>query len=404
MAKRPLLYIGLMSGTSADGIDAALIEVTPTPKPFGIRLVHHVHVTFSRSLQDRIHRISREGRVHEICELNFDLGRRFAGAANRLMKAAAVSPSSIRAIGSHGQTIHHLPNGRHGSTLQIGESAVIAEETGIPVVSDFRVADMAAGGQGAPLVPFIDWILFRHSTEHRIVQNLGGIGNLTFLPAGAGLDSIRAFDTGPANMVIDGLMRRFTSGKATFDRNGSYGRAGTVSVELLSRLKRHPFFRKAPPKTTGREVFGEVFVERLIAKGISLGLRAQDMVATATALTAWSIAEAYRRFVFASVVPSDWDFRVIIGGGGAKNPFLQELLAKELAGLAPVGTHEDHGINSSAKEAMAFAALAHAHVESIPGNLPKVTGAKRPMVLGKLTGSSSWGLRRAPAEPISFQK
>lgn len=386
MAKRPLLYVGLMSGTSADGIDAALIEVTQTPKPFGVRLVNHVHTPFSRALQGTIHRISREGRVDEICELNFELGRRFGAVANRLLKVAMIPSSAVRAIGSHGQTIHHLPKGRRGSTLQIGEAAVIAEMTGIRVVSNFRVADMAAGGQGAPLVPFADWILFRHPKEHRIIQNLGGIANLTFLPAGGGLESVTAFDTGPANMVIDGLVRRFTSNRSAFDRNGRIGRTGTISVELLFQLKRHPFFRKAPPKTTGREMFGDEFTERLIAMGTSLGLAPSDMVATATALSAWSIAEAYRRFVFPSVA-SNSVFRVVLGGGGAKNSFLRELLAMELGGLAQVGTHEAHGINSNAKEAMAFAALAHAHLNLIPGNLPQVTGARHSMVLGKLTAS-----------------
>ena len=391
MAKRSLLYIGLMSGTSADGIDAALVEVTSRPAPFGIKLLRHLHVPFARGLQDRIHRICREGRVDEICELNFDLGRRFAAAANRLVAAVGVSPASVRAIGSHGQTIHHLPNARRGSTLQIGESAVIAEETGIPVVSDFRVADMAAGGQGAPLVPFADWILFRHPTEHRIIQNLGGIANLTFLQAGSDLESVTAFDTGPANMVVDGLVKRFTSGKRTFDRNGRIGRAGNVSDKLLAQLKRHPFFRKAPPKTTGRELFGDAFIERLFSEASALRMSSQDTVATATALTAWSVAEAYRRFVFPSVAPSASPFRVILGGGGARNPFLRELLAVELNGLAAVGIHEDHGINSGAKEAMAFAALAHAHLESIPGSLPKVTGSRRPMVLGKLTSGQRSG-------------
>ena len=239
---RPLLYIGLMSGTSADGIDAALIQVTPSPAPFGVQLVEHAHTPFGRALQETIHRISRDGRVDEICELSFELGRRFGAAANQLLEKAKMSSSAVRAIGSHGQTIQHLPRGRRGSTLQIGEAAVIAERTGIPVVSDFRVADMAAGGQGAPLVPFADWILFHHSQEHRIIQNCGGIANLTFLPAGGGLAAVKAFDTGPANMVIDGLVRRFTSNRSAFDRNGRIGRTGTISVELLSQLKQHSFF------------------------------------------------------------------------------------------------------------------------------------------------------------------
>lgn len=386
MAKKPLLYVGLMSGTSADGIDAALIEVVPKPAPFAIRLLTHVHVPFSRKVQDQIHRISRDGRVDEICELNFYFGRRFASAVKRLLEMAKVSASSIRAIGSHGQTIHHLPNGRFGSTLQIGESAVISEETGIPVVSDFRVGDMAAGGQGAPLVPFTDWILFRHPTENRIIQNLGGIANLTFLPAGGELDSVRAFDTGPANMVIDGLVRRFSSGRMTFDRDGRMGRSGKVSQELLSKLKMNRFFRRTPPKTTGREEFGDSFVDKVAAMGEARGLSETDIIATATALTAWSIADAYRRFVFPLPVVSGRQFQVILGGGGARNPLLRELLLRELDGRAVVAAHEDHGIESSAKEAMAFAVLAHACFMGMPGSLSAVTGVRRPVVLGKITG------------------
>lgn len=384
MPKQPQLYIGLMSGTSADGIDAVLIEVTPKPKPFGIRLLHHDHQPFSRTLQERIHRISREGRVDEICELNFELGRRFGDAANRLLKVTKVPASSIRAIGSHGQTIHHLPNGRFGSTLQIGEAAVIAEKTGIPIVSDFRVADMAAEGQGAPLVPFVDWILFRHPEEHRIIQNLGGIANLTFLPAGSDLGAVTAFDTGPANMVVDGLVRHFTGGRKTFDRDGAMARSGIQSGKLLSHLTRHPYFRLQPPKTTGREVFGDLFVQNIIVRADELGLKPEDIISTATALTAWSLADAYRRFIFPRI-EAERTVRVILGGGGAKNSFLRNLIAKELIGRCSVETHEDHGIPSEAKEAIAFAALAHARLDGIHGNLPAVTGAKRPVVLGKLS-------------------
>ncbi len=384
MPRKPLLYIGLMSGTSADGIDAALVEVVGKPAPFGVRLLCHLHVPFTRTMQDRIHHISRNGRVDEICELNFELGRRFAAAANRLLEETGLPAEAIRAIGSHGQTIHHLPRGKRGSTLQIGEAAVIAEETGIAVVSDFRVADMAAGGQGAPLVPFADWILFRHPKEHRIIQNLGGIANLTCLPAGGGLDAVTAFDTGPANMVIDGLVQGFTEGRRRFDRNGAFGRSGKISSALLHRLQKRPFFRRPPPKTTGREMFGESFVDDFVSQGTALGLSPADMVATATALTAWSIAEAYRRFVLpglAAVSP----VRIILGGGGARNRFLHGLLAEELAGHGVIETHERHGVASEAKEAMAFAALAHAHLVGVPGNLPAVTGASRPVALGKLT-------------------
>jgi anhydro-N-acetylmuramic acid kinase len=268
--------------------------------------------------------------------------------------------------------------------LQIGEPAVIAERTGVTTVADFRVRDMAAGGQGAPLVPYSDWVLFTDSTRPRIIQNIGGIGNLTFLPPRAELDDVIAFDTGPGNMVIDALLTALTHGRQTFDRNGHLAARGTVSEDLLAELMAQPFLRRRPPKTTGREEFGEIFVGRMLASAHRLHLRAEDMVATATALTAASIAEAYRRFVFPKLKAADLGrLQIILGGGGTKNPTLRRMPARQI-GVGELLTHEDFGIANAAKEALAFAILAHQTLLGKPSNVPSATGACRAAVLGKI--------------------
>jgi anhydro-N-acetylmuramic acid kinase len=322
--------------------------------------------------------------VAEICELNFALGERFAQAALTAIRQAKRKPGDIAAIGSHGQTIHHLPNARTPSTLQIGEAAVIAERTGITTVADFRVRDMAAGGQGAPLVPYADWALFTDKTRPRIVQNIGGIGNLTFLPPRAELDQVIAFDTGPGNMVMDALVTALTRGRQTFDRDGRWAARGHVSEKLLAEMTAHPFLRRRPPKTTGREEFGEMFLGRMLASARRLRLRPEDMVATATAFTAATIADAYRRFVFPKIKADERGaLQVILGGGGAKNPTLRRILAERIS-AGELLTHEDFGIANAAKEALAFAILAHETMLGNPGNVPTATGARRAVVLGKI--------------------
>lgn len=377
-----------MSGTSADGIDAVVAEIAGGGRQLRAHVVAQVHQPFSPVMRQRILRLCLHGTVAEICEMNFVLGEQFARAALAVIRRAKRKPGDIAGIGSHGQTIHHLPNARMPSTLQIGEAAVIAERTGITTVADFRVRDMAAGGEGAPLVPYADWALFTDQSKPRIVQNIGGIGNLTFLPPSAELHEVIAFDTGPGNMVMDALMTTLTQGKQTFDRDGRWAARGSVSEALLAELMRHPFLRRRPPKTTGREEFGEVFVQRMLASARRLRLRLEDMVATATAFTAESIANAYRRFVFPKLTAGGRGaLQIILGGGGAKNPTLRRMLAARI-GAGELLTHEDFGIANAAKEALAFAILAHETLLGRPGNVPNATGARRAVVLGKILPGS----------------
>ncbi len=373
-----------MSGTSADGIDAVVAELAGSGRQLRARVLAHVHRSFAPAMRQRILHLCLHGTVAEICELNFVLGEQFARAALAAIRRAKRQPADIAAIGSHGQTIHHLPNARTPSTLQIGEAAVIAERTGITTVADFRVRDMAAGGQGAPLVPYADWALFTDQTRPRIVQNIGGIGNLTFLPPRAALDQVVAFDTGPGNMLMDALMAVLTQGRQTFDHNGRWAARGQVSEKLLAELMRHPFLRRHPPKTTGREEFGELFLSRVLASARRLRLGPEDLVATATAFTAASIADAYRRFVFPRLTAGERSgLQIILGGGGAKNPTLRRMLAERI-GVGELLTHEDFGIANAAKEALAFAILAHETLLGHPGNVPGATGARRAVVLGKI--------------------
>ena len=373
-----------MSGTSADGIDAVVAEISGSGSGLRARVVAHMHRAFAPALRRRILDVCLHGTVSEICELNFVLGEHFARAALASIRQAKLRPGEITAIGSHGQTIHHLPNARTPSTLQIGEAAVIVERTGITTVADFRVRDMAAGGQGAPLVPYADWALFTDALRPRIVQNIGGIGNLTFLPARAELADVIAFDTGPGNMVMDALVSRATRGRQTFDRNGLGAARGRVSEKLLAEMMSHPFLRRRPPKTTGREEFGEPFIRRVLASAKRLRLRDEDVIATATAYTAATIAAAYRRFVFPRLTPSALGkLQIILGGGGAKNPVLRRMLSQRL-GTGELLTHEDFGIANAAKEALAFAILARETLLGRPANVPNATGARRAVVLGKI--------------------
>ncbi len=373
-----------MSGTSADGIDAVVARISGAGRRLRARVLAHTHQGFPPVLRRRILEACLHGTVAEVCELNFLLGEHFARAALGAIRRARLKPADIAAIGSHGQTVHHLPNARTPSTLQIGEPAVIAERTGITTVADFRVRDMAAGGQGAPLVPYADWALFTNDTRPRIVQNLGGIGNLTFLPPRAELEDVLAFDTGPGNMVMDGLMAALSRGRQTFDRDGRWAARGRVCDKLLAAMMAHPFLRRRPPKTTGREEFGEAFIKRVFRLARRLRLRPEDMVATATAFTAASIAEAYRRFVFPKLKAAELDrLQIILGGGGAQNPTLRSMLARQI-GVGELCTHEDFGIANSAKEALAFAILAHETLRGRPGNVPAATGARRAAVLGKI--------------------
>jgi len=349
-----------------------------------VRLMGHVYQRFAPAFRRRILAACLHGTVAEICELNFELGEQFASAAQAVIKQVKLKPGQIVAIGSHGQTVHHLPNAKFPSTLQIGEPSVIAERTGITTVADFRVRDMAAGGQGAPLVPYADWVLFADKVRPRVIQNIGGIGNLTFLPPRAQLTDVIAFDTGPGNMIIDATVATLSDGKQTFDRDGRWAAQGKVSERLLAHCLTHPFLKRRPPKTTGREEFGEVFLKQMLTKARQLRLPAADIIATATDFTAASIADAYRRFILPKLNAKELPgLQIVIGGGGVRNATLLRRLQDRI-GFGTVCSHEDFGIDSSAKEPLAFALLAHATLRGTPGNVPSVTGARRAAVLGKI--------------------
>ena len=379
------IFVGLMSGTSADGIDAVAVKLLGVV-PVRASVLAHTRHPFPAEVRKAILTLATAGTVAEVCELNFALGARFGRAALSVIRKAGLTPDQIKAIGSHGQTVRHLPNARTRSTLQIGEPAVIAELTGVTTVADFRVADMAAGGQGAPLVPYADWALFADGQRARIIQNIGGIANLTFLPRASGVEKVIAFDTGPGNMVIDAVVERLSDGKLRLDRNGAWAAQGRVSERLLAHALSHPFFQKRPPRTTGREEFGQEYTDGFLKKARALRLRPEDIVVTATALTAESIVRAYRRLIFPLLGRKGTHahtIQVVLGGGGAKNRTLRKLLQQQLEECELL-THKDFGIDDTAKEALAFAILARETLHGRPGNIPGATGARHAAVLGKI--------------------
>ena len=379
-----MLVIGLMSGTSADGIDAVLVRLEGPGGAPRWKFMAHAHRPYERALRDAIFAACSpsDSSVDRITRLNFALGEEFALAAQRL--AAEVSPpAQAELIGSHGQTIWHdvAADGRVTSTLQIGEAAVIAARTGLPTIADFRVADIAAGGQGAPLVPFADYILFHDPSKFRAIQNIGGIANVTLLPPGCTHAEVAAFDSGPGNMVMDALVERASGGRELFDRDGRMAGEGRVHSVWLEELLDHPYFKRPAPKTTGRELFGKEYAHDLWEQGIALGLMPEDIVATATALTAATITAPLVEAGAKYGRPID---ELILGGGGAENPALVRMLVSQLPSTR-ITRHEEFGIPSQAKEALAFAILAYAAYRREPNNVPSATGAARPVVMGKLS-------------------
>lgn len=396
------LAVGLISGTSMDGVDAALVRIAGTPEHPLVRLLAFLTAPYAPRLRQRLLELASGSPTDtgEISRLNFLLGEIFAGATLRACRQAGVAPAKLSFIGSHGQTVFHqgkmairgrggrgiLADQRTGATLQLAEPAIIAERTRVPVVADFRAADIAAGGQGAPLVPLVDYVLLRDARQGVVTLNIGGIANVTVIPANAQPDEVFGFDTGPGNMVIDALVNQFTEGRKSYDAGGRWAARGQVLEPLLARLLRFHFFEQPPPKSAGREEFGPQFVQKYFLR--MTRARRDDLLRTATELTARTVVDAIRRFVLAKVAIQ----RLIVSGGGAHNPLLVRRL-KEFLPAVEVQPSDDCGLPADAKEAIAFALLADRTLHGLPGNLPTVTGARRSVILGKVV-QPGWRARR----------
>jgi anhydro-N-acetylmuramic acid kinase len=421
---KSMVVAGVMSGTSADGVDVAVCRISPTDEAGGtphVTLLGHLGVAYPDSVRAAVLRAMDADAISvaELARLNWRLGEVYADAVERacaelgvethvaapsydahlsrdktpakMAHAGSLPKLSLELVGCHGQTVYHQGVAEKylgkdvRATWQIGEAAVIAERLRVPVVSDLRPADLAAGGQGAPLVPMLDYCMFRSPKVSRVLQNLGGIANLTAIPAGARVDGVMAFDTGPANMVIDGCMQRLYGRK--FDEDGVVARTGRVLPEVVQEILRESYFSALPPKSCGREQFGEAFVSRFVPMCRKAGGRDEDVIATATALTTSSVVDAYRRFVAGHLelgVPSA-PVEFVVAGGGAKNDVLMRMLRDGLEPLkVKVRLMDELGVPAQAKEAVAFALLAWLSWNGLPGNVPAATGASRAVALGKI--------------------
>jgi len=409
MGRGERIVIGLNSGTSADGVDSAAVAIKGRGEAMKVRCLGHVARPYPKKLRERILAIMAPAatQTEELAALDVEIGREFAATGAKLIKQLDLR--KVDFIGSHGQTICHLPPGRAGAkkgavsaTLQIGDPATIAAQLKTPVVSHFRQADMAVGGQGAPLVPWTDWVLLRHPKRTRIIQNIGGIANLTYLPAGGGPGKVVAYDTGPGNMLIDLFVSHFSNGKDTFDRNGRTAARGCARIDLkklkkvLFSLLRHPYFSRTPPKSCGREEFGREYMHALLKRLGKHGFTSDEWVAVATHFTAASIASAWFDVHFLPNLlrrnPASLD--IALCGGGAKNPTLISKLEVHAGAMfldteelerMPLKTTADFGIPIDAKECVSFAVLAAARMDRVPANLPQVTGAKRRVMLGDVS-------------------
>ncbi|PEC35274.1 anhydro-N-acetylmuramic acid kinase [Bacillus cereus] len=378
------MYVaGVMSGTSLDGIDVALVHIDGSGVDSKVELIHFTTVPFCNDMKNDIQQaLSIENsNVQLICSLNFKLGLRFANAVKEVCKEANFPLRQLDLIGSHGQTIYHQPQQDGGmipSTLQIGEPAIIAYETNTTVISNFRTMDMAAGGQGAPLVPYSEIILYRHQTKNRLLQNIGGIGNVTVIPSQLSEKSVIAFDTGPGNMVMDEVCQRLF--QLSYDQNGNIAKQGVVVEEVLTYCMNHPFLKMNPPKSTGREQFGEEFVSELLKRFEKHSK--ENILTTVTRFTASSIVYHYKEFI----LPYYEIDEVILGGGGSYNDTLVEMIRHGLKEeKCALFLQEDIGYSSQAKEAIAFAILANETYHRNPSNVPSATGAKNSVILGNIT-------------------
>lgn len=388
MTSKPLLILGLMSGTSADGIDVALARVSGAPPHLDAKLLGHTSFNFPPALRKEILRVAEQQPISagELSQLNFRLGHTYADAVLAACKKFKVAPSRINLIGNHGQTIFHQGQpvsffGRPtSSTLQIGEGSIIAARTGLTTVSDFRPADMALGGQGAPLVPYVDYLLYRHPKLGRVSLNLGGIANITVIPANAKPSQVFAFDTGPANMLIDALVQHFTHGRQRFDKDARLAQSGRSIPALLNELLKDPYLKLAPPKSTGREYYGLAYVQKLIAIGRKHGAKPADLIRAATIFTALSVVDALNRFALRKHKIR----QLIISGGGAHNPLILAQLSAALPNIEVLPSSH-LGVPEDAKEAFAFALLGYETFHRRPSNLPSATGARGPAILGKIS-------------------
>jgi anhydro-N-acetylmuramic acid kinase len=387
MPAKTMKVAGLMSGTSADGIDVALVQIAPRRQRTRLTLLAHESFSFPAALRRAVLQAMNAASTStaELARLHWRLGLSYAEAVKATLERHRVK---LDLIGCHGQTLYHQPSAelyagrRFACTWQLGEAAAIAAAVRVPVVSNFRPADMMAGGQGAPLVPLLDYVLFAHTKRGRVLQNIGGIANLTGIPAGGEVDKIIAFDTGPGNMVIDALAQTLLGKR--FDPNGAFASRGNVLQPVLRRALNNPYFGLKPPRTAGREQFGREFAASFLADCKRFSKKPEDALATATALTAESIGRSYMRFARPRMSGSQVDY--IVSGGGASNRTLMAMLADRLKPLGcKLTSSKDFGVPVEAKEAMAFALLAWQTWHRLPGNVPMATGANRPVILGQVT-------------------
>ncbi len=388
MNEKPMLVLGMMSGTSADGIDVALARISGAPPNLNAKLLGHTSVKFPAAVRKEILRIAEQHPITAgaLSQLNFRLGEVFAEAAIVACRKLRIAPKKIALIGSHGQTIFHqgktvnFLGRRTASTLQIGDPAIIAAYTGITTVGDFRPADIALGGQGAPLVPYADYLLYRHPKLGRVSLNLGGIANITVLPRAAQPQQVFAFDTGPANMLIDALVAHFTHGRLRFDENARLSSQGRSIPALLDELLRDPYLKLPPPKSTGREYYGNAYLKKLLALGRHHRAKPNDLIRAATIFTALSVVDALNRFV----LPKTKIHQLIVSGGGAHNPLILAQLSAALPDIEVLPSGR-LGVPEDAKEAFAFALLAYETFHQRPANLPSATGARGSAILGKIS-------------------
>jgi anhydro-N-acetylmuramic acid kinase len=377
-----------MSGTSADAIDVALAKISGAPPRLNAKLLNHTSISFPPSLRKEILRVAEQQTVNagQLSQLNFRLGEAFAEAVLTACKRFRIATKKISLIGSHGQTIFHQGKpvqylGRPtASTLQIGEPSIIAARAGITTIADFRPADIALGGQGAPLVPYADYLLYRHPKLGRVSLNLGGIANITVLPAAAKPSQIFAFDTGPANMLIDALVSHYTDGRQRYDKDAAIAQTGRAIPALLDELMKDPYLRIAPPKSTGREYYGREYLKTLLSLARRHKAKPADTIRAATIFTALSVVDALHRFV----LPKYKIQQVIVSGGGARNPLILAQIAAALPQMDIVPSAE-LGVPTDAKEAFAFALMAYETFHQRPANLPSATGAHGPAILGKIS-------------------